>query len=146
MFWTSLTAFGSVLISSRLVRANQLYGTIGFVIGLIFWIYLGAYGALLATELNACGPIACTRGRWFGPPRTRIDRRALRERARTEELFPGQVVDVRFDGPDDASDGPPTSPSSRRRRQSKKPRATASSMRAERQRPRAPLNPRRWAG
>ena len=52
LFWSLLTAFGSVLISNRLVRANQLYGTIGFVIGLIFWIYLGAFGALLATELN----------------------------------------------------------------------------------------------
>ena len=43
---------GLLDLSSRLVRPNQLYGTIGFVIGLIFWIYLGACGSLLATKLN----------------------------------------------------------------------------------------------
>jgi YihY family inner membrane protein len=97
LFWTLLTAFGSVLISSRLVRANQLYGTIGFVIGLIFWIYLGAYGALLSTELNVVRAHRLYPRSWFGAPRTTTDRKALRERARTEELFPGQVIEVRFE-------------------------------------------------
>ena len=97
LFWSLLTAFGSVLISNRLVRANQLYGTIGFVIGLIFWIYLGAFGALLATELNVVRAHRLYPRSWFGAPRTTIDRKALRERARTEELFPGQVVEVRFE-------------------------------------------------
>jgi YihY family inner membrane protein len=97
LFWTALTVFGSALISNRLVRANQLYGTIGFVIGLIFWIYLGAYGSLLSAEVNAVRSHRLYPRSLFGPPRTSIDRQALRERARTEELFPGQVVDVRFD-------------------------------------------------
>ncbi len=105
LFWTLLTAFGSVLISNRLVRANQLYGTIGFVIGLIFWIYLGAFGALLATELNVVRAHRLYPRSWFGAPRTKIDRKALRERARTEELFPGQVVEVRFE------EAPTTTPS-----------------------------------
>jgi uncharacterized BrkB/YihY/UPF0761 family membrane protein len=108
VFWTVLTVFGSVLISGRLVRANQLYGTIGFVIGLIFWIYLGAYGSLLASEVNAVHALRLHPRTLFGPPRTEIDRRALATRARTEEFFPGQVVEVRFDLP--ASPPPATSP------------------------------------
>lgn len=96
LFWTALTAFGSAILASRVARANQLYGTIGFVIGLIFWIYLGAFGALLSAELNAVAAERLYPRTLFGPPSTPEDRRALLTRARTEEFFPGQVVEVRF--------------------------------------------------
>lgn len=96
LFWTALTAFGSAILASRVARANQLYGTIGFVIGLIFWIYLGAYGALLSAEMNAVAAERLYPRTLFGPPSTPEDRRALLTRARTEEFFPGQVVEVRF--------------------------------------------------
>ena len=102
LFWTALTAFGSAILASRVARANQLYGTIGFVIGLIFWIYLGAYGALLSSELNAVSTEHLYPRTLFGPPATPADRRALLSRAQTEEFVPGQVVEVRF--------GPPREP------------------------------------
>jgi YihY family inner membrane protein len=96
-FWVGVVAFGSALLTNRLARANQLYGTIGFIIGLIFWIYLGAYGALLAAEANVVRARHIYPRTLFGLPRTKADRRALRARASTEELVPGQVVEVRFD-------------------------------------------------
>ena len=96
LFWAALTAFGSVILTGRVARANQLYGTIGFIIGLIFWIYLGAYGALLSSELNAVRAMRLYPRTLFGPPSTAIDERALLSRARTEELVPGQVVEVRY--------------------------------------------------
>ena len=134
VFWSLLTAFGSVLISSRLVRANQLYGTIGFVIGLIFWIYLGAYGALLATELNVVRAHRLYPRSWsgIGAPRTTIDRKALRERARTEGALPGPGRRGALRG---SFGGTPV--------RAMKPRATASSMRGPAPRPRAPLTLRR---
>ena len=46
IFWTVITVFASILLTGRVAHANQLYGTIGFIIGLIFWIYLGSYGAV----------------------------------------------------------------------------------------------------
>jgi YihY family inner membrane protein len=97
LFWVGVVAFGSTLLTNRLDRANQLYGTIGFVIGLIFWIYLGAYGALLSAEANVVRARHLYPRTLFGLPRTKADRRALRARASTEELVPGQVVEVRFD-------------------------------------------------
>ena len=99
VFWAALTAFGSVILTGRVARANQLYGTIGFIIGLIFWIYLGAYGALLSSELNAVRAMRLYPRTLFGPPSTAIDERALLSRARTEELVPGQVVEVRYAPP-----------------------------------------------
>lgn len=107
LFWAALTAFGSVILTGRVARANQLYGTIGFIIGLIFWIYLGAFGALLATELNAVRAMRLYPRTLFGPPATAIDERALLTRARTEELVPGQVVEVRYSPPGAAPDSEP---------------------------------------
>jgi uncharacterized BrkB/YihY/UPF0761 family membrane protein len=107
LFWAALTAFGSVILTGRVARANQLYGTIGFIIGLIFWIYLGAYGALLASELNAVRAMRLYPRTLFGPPSTSIDERALLSRARTEELVPGQVVEVRYAPPGAPPDSEP---------------------------------------
>ncbi len=97
IYWTALTAFGSALVANRLARANQLYGTIGFIIGLLFWIYLGAYGALMSAELNSVRANRLYPRTLFGLPATAADRRALRARARTEEMVPGEVVEVRFE-------------------------------------------------
>ena len=113
LFWTLLTAFGSVLISNRLVRANQLYGTIGFVIGLIFWIYLGAFGALAGDRAErGAGPSpvpavvvrrAAHDDRPQGPPRAGPDRGALPGPGRRGALR-GSADDDSFD-PFDPSAG-----------------------------------------
>jgi uncharacterized BrkB/YihY/UPF0761 family membrane protein len=50
--WTALQVLAGWLIGHRLNRATQFYGTVGLVLGLIFWINLGAQLFLYATELN----------------------------------------------------------------------------------------------
>ena len=51
----------------------------------------------------------------FGLPSTKIDRRALLRRARTEEFFPGQVVEVLFDQQGEPHTLPPPRRPHRRR-------------------------------
>jgi uncharacterized BrkB/YihY/UPF0761 family membrane protein len=110
IFWTIVTAFASILLTGRVAHANQLYGTIGFIIGLIFWIYLGSYGALLCSEVNAVRAGHLYPRTLFGLPSTKVDRRALLRRARTEEFFPGQVVEVLFDQQREPHPLPPPPP------------------------------------
>jgi YihY family inner membrane protein len=50
--WTALQVLAGWLIGHRLQHANQFYGSIAVVLGLIFWINLGAQLFLYSTELN----------------------------------------------------------------------------------------------
>jgi YihY family inner membrane protein len=50
--WTLLQTFGGWLIGHRLAHATALYGLFAIVLGLIFWINLGAQLFLYSTELN----------------------------------------------------------------------------------------------
>jgi YihY family inner membrane protein len=50
--WSILQVAGGLLIGHRLTHATQFYGLIAIVLGLIFWINLGAQLFLYATELN----------------------------------------------------------------------------------------------
>jgi YihY family inner membrane protein len=50
--WTLLQTFGGWLVGHRLAHASSLYGLFAIVLGLIFWINLGAQLFLYSTELN----------------------------------------------------------------------------------------------
>lgn len=50
--WTVMQVLGGWLIGHRLSHASQLYGAFAVVLGLIFWINIGAQMFLYATELN----------------------------------------------------------------------------------------------
>ncbi len=50
--WSVLQVTGGWLVGHRLQHADQLYGLFAIVLGLIFWINLGAQLFLYATELN----------------------------------------------------------------------------------------------
>src|SRR5262249_49172309 len=50
--WTALQIFGGYLVSRQIRNATQLYGVFGLVIGMLFWIYLGAQLTMYAAELN----------------------------------------------------------------------------------------------
>ncbi|HEY8081125.1 MAG TPA: YhjD/YihY/BrkB family envelope integrity protein [Acidimicrobiales bacterium] len=58
--WTILQVAGGWLIGHRLHHASQLYGLFAVVLGLIFWINLGAQLFLYASELN----LVVTRHEW----------------------------------------------------------------------------------
>jgi YihY family inner membrane protein len=64
--WTILQVLGGWLIGHRLHHASQLYGLFAVVLGLIFWINLGAQLFLYSSELN----VVLARHEWPRPIRS----------------------------------------------------------------------------
>jgi YihY family inner membrane protein len=58
--WTILQQAGGYLISHQLQRTSEIYGFFAIVIGLIFWLNIGAQLFLLATEVN----VVLAEGSW----------------------------------------------------------------------------------
>jgi len=58
--WSAIQVLGAWLIGSRLAHATPIYGTFAVVLGLIFWINIGAQLFLYSTELN----LVLARGEW----------------------------------------------------------------------------------
>ncbi|WP_161789895.1 YihY/virulence factor BrkB family protein [Streptacidiphilus neutrinimicus] len=100
--WTVLQGFGGVLVAHQLRHATAVYGLFGTVLGLLWWIYLGAQLTVYAAEIN----VVARRGLWpralTPPPLTPADRRVLDDIAEQEERRPEQHVDSRFTPADDA--------------------------------------------
>jgi len=96
--WSALQYLGTYLVAHQLKNASAVYGFFAVVIGLLWWIYLGAQVSLLSAEVN----VVLKRRLWprslAQPPLTEADRRALEQLAREEERVPQQRVDVRFSG------------------------------------------------
>src|SRR5262245_39904234 len=53
VLWTSLQSLGGYLITHQIANATDVYGTFALVIGLLFWLYLGAEITVLSAEINA---------------------------------------------------------------------------------------------
>ena len=94
--WTALQAFGGILVAHQLRHATAVYGLFGTVLGLLWWIYLGAQLTVYAAEVN----VVAERRLWprslLQPPLTRSDRQVLDSIARQEERRPEQHVNSRF--------------------------------------------------
>jgi inner membrane protein YhjD len=105
--YEALQLLGGYYIGHVLKNAGNTYGTFGFVIGLLSWIYLATQITLLAAE----GNVVASRRLW---PRslsllgeqipTSADKRALTQRADVEERRGDEEIEVTF-----GSD-PPASP------------------------------------
>jgi len=52
VLWTVLQSVGSLLVGRHVAGAQDVYGTFALVIGMLFWIYLGAQIAILCAEVN----------------------------------------------------------------------------------------------
>src|SRR5207245_10877373 len=51
--WSVLQLLGGYLVSQRLQQTSEVYGLFAIVLGLLFWLSLGAQISLYAAELNA---------------------------------------------------------------------------------------------
>lgn len=51
--WTAVQALGGILVGHELAHASRLFGYFGVVIGLVFWVTLGARIFLYALEVTA---------------------------------------------------------------------------------------------
>ena len=52
MAWQALQAVGGFLVGHYLRHTSQVYGVFAIVLGLLFWLYLGARLTLYAAEVN----------------------------------------------------------------------------------------------
>jgi YihY family inner membrane protein len=108
--WTLLQACGGVLIAHQLRHSTQVYGVFATVLGLLWWIYLGAQLTVYAAEAN----VVCARRLWpraiMQPPLTRADKKVLDAVAEQERRRPEQSVDSHFDTTPPEPPGPPGLP------------------------------------
>ncbi len=111
VLWTALQFVGGFYVGHTVKNASSLYGTFGFVIGLLTWIYLGAQLTLYAAEVNVVRKDGLWPRSLVQPPFTEADKRTMERSAKVEERKPEESVDVFFDaptkevgaGPDDGS-------------------------------------------
>lgn len=107
--WSALQALGSYLVAHQLRQAGQVYGFFGSVLGLLWWLFLGAQVTLYAAELN----VVWARKLWprslVQPPLTEADKQILVDLAVEQERRPEQSVSVSFDDGTDA-EGPAVAP------------------------------------
>jgi uncharacterized BrkB/YihY/UPF0761 family membrane protein len=97
LFWEVLQRIGSWIVMDRLAEAEDLYGGIGFVVVVLFWINLLARSAVFANEWAVVSWRRLWPRRIAQPPLTEADRRVLEGLLRNERRRPEEHVDVRFD-------------------------------------------------
>jgi uncharacterized BrkB/YihY/UPF0761 family membrane protein len=101
--WQALETIGVRLVQNQLRHSSQLYGTVGVVLGLIFFLSLVSQITLYGLELNAVRVDRLWPRSIVQPPLTDADREAFRTMARQEERRDEQTVTVSFD--DEATSG-----------------------------------------
>jgi len=101
--WSVLQLLGGYLVNQRLQQTSEVYGLFAIVLGLLFWLSLGAQISLYAAELNVVLSRKLYPRSIVQPPLTEPDRRALRQLAQQEERRPEERVRVEF--VDEAADG-----------------------------------------
>jgi len=98
--WELLQRLGTWVVLDRLSEAQDLYGTIGFVVVVLFWINLLARSAVLANEMS----VVWRRGLWprriAQPPLTEADQRVLEALVGNEYRRPEQRVEITWGGAD----------------------------------------------
>jgi membrane protein len=52
LIWQLLEVVGTYILGHEVAGATEVYGTFGFVLGLVFWIYLEAVVVVFCAELN----------------------------------------------------------------------------------------------
>jgi membrane protein len=106
--WQALLAAVSLLVAHEVSHQQELYGTVGVVLGLLAWLHLQSVLTLLAVESD----VVRARRLWprsvTPPPLTRADRRTYRAYARTTMRLPEEemTVDVSFTTPAAPTDPP----------------------------------------
>lgn len=66
--WVLVSMALSVYIS-RFANFNETYGSLGAIVGLLFWVYASAFVVLLGAEINAQLELQTERDTTTGPPR-----------------------------------------------------------------------------
>jgi YihY family inner membrane protein len=94
--WQLLETVGVQLVQNQLRHASQLYGTVGVVLGLIFFLSLVSQLTLYGLEINAVRVGRLWPRSIVQPPLTDADRESFVTMARQEERRDEQTVTVSF--------------------------------------------------
>lgn len=109
--WQLVQLLGTYYVTHRLQGASATYGVFGIVLGLLAWLWLGAFTLVVAAEANAVRTERLWPRNLLTPftddvELTRADEAAYTSYARSEQHKTFETVDVDFEGP---SAGPPRS-------------------------------------
>jgi membrane protein len=93
--WEILLLSGAYLVGHQIKNASAVYGVFALVIGLLWWLKMGAQVTLYGAEVN----VVRTRHLWPRGLRERseADEVTLRREAMQEERVEDEKVDVRFE-------------------------------------------------
>ena len=94
--WTVLQAVGGYVVGHDLKGASAVYGTFGFVLGLLAWINLGVQVTLYAAEINTVLHHRLWPRGMVQPPLTEADQRSLAFQVTENRRRPEQEVATRF--------------------------------------------------
>jgi membrane protein len=109
LVWQLLEVLGTWVLGHEVKGATEVYGTFGFVLGLVFWIYIEALVVVFCAELNA----VLRGGLW---PRalltpftddvdlTPADEQVYDAMASAQQAKGFEQIDVSFDPPGEASE------------------------------------------
>jgi YihY family inner membrane protein len=97
LLWTGLQFAGSYVMQRQVSHSTQLYGFFGLVLGLLFWVYLGAQITMYAAELNVVIRDRLWPRSLTSPPLEEADERVLTRKAESEERVPEESVTVSID-------------------------------------------------
>lgn len=94
--WTLLLNLGALYVEHTIAHASRLYGSIGVVIGLVAWIYLGARLTIYAAEVNVVIAYRLWPRSLLGVADTDADRRALLRQVEEAQRLAGERITVSF--------------------------------------------------
>lgn len=94
--WTVLLNLGALYVEHTIAHASRLYGSIGIVIGLIAWIYLGARLTVYAAEVNVVLAHRLWPRSLSGVADTDADRRVLLRQVEEAQRVAGERIRVTF--------------------------------------------------
>jgi YihY family inner membrane protein len=95
--WQLLELLGVQLVQHQLRHSSQLYGTVGVVLGLIWFLLLVAQITLYGIEINVVRALRLWPRSMVQPPLTPADREMLRLMAQQEERRDDERVTLEFD-------------------------------------------------
>jgi inner membrane protein YhjD len=112
LVWQLLEIAGTYILGHEVKGATEVYGTFGFVLGLVFWIYIEALVVVFCAELNAVlrdrlWPRALLTPFTDDVELTSADEQVYDGMATAQRAKGFQQIDVTFDPPTDENDWDP---------------------------------------
>ena len=113
--WQLMQVFGTAYVDGVVKDAGLAYGIFAVVLGLLAWIFLVAFGIVLAVEINVVRsrrlyPRALLTPFTDNVELTSADRRSYADAARAQRHKGFEEVSVTFEPADTAPDPPPVEP------------------------------------